>query len=153
MNRKDEIMKAFGIQETESKDKGIQQWINDNCEHNKLSVDKLESLIDVWSIAFINTLVQRFKDAKSWQIIGFTECEVKENKFNGAEDRFFVVEKKSIAGELKPRKHYKENSEDEDSIFKYEYIWQTQGVSEKDYYGTIMFPINTNIFLKVAYAF
>lgn len=152
MNRKDEIMKAFGIQDTEGKDESIQQWINVNCEHNRLSVDKLESLVDSWSIAFINTLVERFKDAKSWQIIGFVECEMKENKFNG-EDRFFVVEKKSIVGESKNRKHYKEKSEDEDSIFKYEYIWQWQGVSEKDYYGTIMFPVNANVFLKVAYAF
>ena len=152
MNRKDEIMKVFGIQEIESKDESIQKWINVNCEQKRLNVDKLESLIDVWSIAFINTLIERFKDAKSWQIIGFVECEIKENK-SDEEDRFFAVEKKVIVGKSTLRKHYKEKSEDEDSIFKYEYIWQSQGISDKDYYGTIMFPINTNIFLKVAYAF
>ena len=101
----------------------------------------------------ITQLIKRFSDVKNWQIIGLVECDVKSIKEDN-EEKIYVIEKRAsnVAGE-KQRKHFKQVIEDEDSVFPSEYVWQTRGVSDKDYYGSVMLPIvSTGLFIKVSYS-
>jgi hypothetical protein len=142
MEKKNAIIKEFNLSE--------------DAKESTFTIFKMrdmEKMIDVFTSALITQLVKRFRDAKEWQILGLVECEIKRNDSN-SDNEIYAVEKK--ANKLqKDRKYFKQDFDmsAEDSIFPSEYIWQINGATETSYYGTILLPMHSNLFLKISYSF
>lgn len=142
MEKKNAIIKQFNLGE-DAKESTITMF----------KIRDMEKMIDVFTTALITQLVKRFKDAKEWQILGLVECDVKRNDSN-SDNEIYAIEKK-VNKLNKDRKHFKQDFDmsAEDAIFPSEYIWQIDGASDSSYYGTMLLPMHSNLFLKISYSF
>jgi hypothetical protein len=96
----------------------------------------------------ISELIERLKDVNYWQIIEIIKADV----FTDADDeRVYVVEKPK--GLLETRKHYESDVKYKNSLFSSEYVWQVKGVTDNDYYGSVLLPINDSTYIKIAYSY
>jgi hypothetical protein len=150
MKAKKHIIKCLSIKETSLDEEiSIQNWINEQCSNSKLDVKSLELLIKKFTIEVLNDLILRFKDVKNWQIIEFVHCDLYKDEDDI--EKSYVVERKKYREFDEIRKHFF-NHVDNKYIFEVEYVWQTKGVFDNDYYGTILIPIYGTIYIKIGYS-
>ncbi len=88
---------------------------------------------------FLKALIEHVKeDVQYWQLEGIVEIEKIDNKYV----KIKGIENSKIF-------HYQEV---DSTLFNHEYIWQTSGYCEDDYYGHILLPLpNTNKYLDISY--
>lgn len=150
MKAKKHIIKSLSIEQTSSDEEiSIQNWINEQCSNSKLDVKSLDKLIKNFTIFVLDELIQRFKDVKNWQIIGIVYCDLIND--DDDIDKSYVVERKKYREFDEIRKHFF-NQVDDNSMFEAEYIWETKGVREDDYYGSILLPLNGAKYIKIGFS-
>jgi len=150
MKAKKHIIKSLSIKET-SIDEGIsiQNWINEQCKNSKLDVKSLELLIKNFTISVFYEIIERFKNVKHWQIIDIVYCDLYDNDEDI--EKSYVIERKQYKETDEIRKHFY-NQVDENSMFTSEYIWETKGVREEDYYGSFLIPLIGHKYIKIGYS-
>jgi hypothetical protein len=149
MKSKSHIIKHLNIKETSiDEETSIQNWIKEQCSNSKITSKVLEGLMTKFTSDIISELIERFKDVNYWQIIEIIKADV----FTDADDeRVYVVEKHK--GLLEIRKHYESDVKYKNSLFSSEYVWQVKGVTDNDYYGSVLLPINDSTYIKIAYSY
>jgi hypothetical protein len=152
MKIKKHIIEFLGIpREGITPGDSIELWIKGQCPDSEINTKAIETLISTFSVKLIDELVKRFSDSTYWSILGIVDCEfVKDD--SGENEKNYVVELKKYSSKETIRKHFWQEIEYENSIFSSQYVWQTKGVREDDFYGSVMLPIKGDKYIKIAYS-
>lgn len=146
MKIKKHIIKSLSIRKEITDEESIMKWIKEQCGDSKLNVQTIEILVTNFTLEIIKELVSRFSDIQNWQVLGVVDCDL--FKDDSDKEKSYVVERT----DKEQRKHYWSEIEEKDTMFSAEYIWETKGVKENDFYGSVLLPVYSDKYIKIGYS-
>lgn len=117
------------------------------------------------NLQIIKFLISRFEDFRNWQIMGIVDCVFqlphehflslpKPSALKEALIKSKSIVEKKYESQIDRRVYFEGKIGIESSLFpeNKEYIWQSIGKTESDVYGTVMFPVGGDKYLKVSFS-